>query len=124
QRHDLDLAPTPAPLGIDVQDAHGYGSLSRISTASAVHIAIATSLSPKLYWVMPPTRKPTMPAQAPAAVARTVASGASAIAVHPRRSATAKRSANAARPVSPASVAIRRESLCACERRAASGGVA
>src|SRR5439155_22425939 len=92
ERHHLRLATAPGPLGVDVQHAHGYGSRSRIRTASATHMAIATSLSPKLYWVTPPTRKPTSPAHAPAAVARVAASGASAMAAQPQRSAVAKRS--------------------------------
>src|SRR5581483_2188471 len=67
ERQHLDLAPAPRALRIDVQDPERHASRHRIRTASASHIAIATSLSPKLYWVAPPTRNPTTPHHAPAA---------------------------------------------------------
>ena len=57
--------------------------------ASATHMAIATSASPKVYCVSPPTRKPITPAQAPAAAAHVAGSGARAMASAPRRSTVA-----------------------------------
>src|SRR5207244_178936 len=64
---NLDLAASPGALRVDVQHAHHPSSPSRARMASATHMAIATSASPKVYCVSPPTSKPNTPAQAPAA---------------------------------------------------------
>src|SRR5882762_3704701 len=78
----------PAPGGPSVH-VPTHHSVQRISTASAIHIGTATSLSPKLYWVRPPTRNPKMEIHAPAATAQTSAAGAPLMATHPLRSAVA-----------------------------------
>src|SRR5262249_25129182 len=64
----------------------GHYAAHRMSTASANHIGMATSLSPKLYWVSPPTRKPQVAIHAPTAVAQISGVAAPRMAAHPLRS--------------------------------------
>src|SRR5262249_29561136 len=90
ERQDLDLTAAPPALGADVQDVHRPRSaMPRMRSASANHIAMATSPSPNVYCVTPPTRKPIRAAHAPAAVAHASPSRAAWIALQPQRSALA-----------------------------------
>src|SRR5262249_12673444 len=93
EAEDLYLSPAPPALGIDVQDPHVPGASSafaaRRSRPSITQAASATSLSPNVYCVRPPTMKPTIAAQGPRSASRRAGSRAIVRAAQPRPSATA-----------------------------------